>query len=38
MVPLKIEVYDEDSLKSDELIGFINVDWRLCLENPGKIS
>jgi len=36
MTLLKFEVWDEDKASADELIGFINVNWKVCIENPGE--
>lgn len=33
---LKFEVWDEDVVSSDEVIGFINVNWKACIDAPGE--
>lgn len=33
---LKFEVWDEDVVSSDEVIGFINVNWKACIDAPGN--
>jgi hypothetical protein len=30
-----ITVLDEDKLASDDTLGFVDVDWKTCYENPG---
>lgn len=33
-VPIKVEVFDKDLLKSDDM-GEAFVDWQSCIEKPG---
>ncbi|KAL4493478.1 hypothetical protein ABPG72_007486 [Tetrahymena utriculariae] len=36
MAPIKLIIKDSDFLASDDILGYVNVDWSKCAEDPGS--
>jgi hypothetical protein len=35
LAPFKIIIKDSDLMASDDILGFVDVDWSKCVEDPG---